>query len=99
MAGQDDDASPSPAPAQLLELSDERDQWEQLAAAMWRSGYAAGRASGHRQGYEQAVREWKITAAGLSLGGTPFEELDRRRYPPGGRLSWITRTGERDGAA
>ena len=55
--------------------------------------------SGYRTGYELAVREWKITAAGMThLGGPTYAELDRRRYPPGGRLSWIIpRPGEADG--
>ena len=86
-----DSNPPPPDPSRLLELSAERDQWQRLAQAMWRDGYTAGRADAYRQGYEQAVREWKITAAGLThLGGPPWEELDKRRYPPGGRQSWIT---------
>ena len=94
MAGTGNDAPPPhPDQARLLELSDERDQWERHAQQMWRDGYAAGRAAGHREGYEQAVREWKITAAGLTrLGGPRWEDLDKRRYPPGGRQSWITGT-------
>ena len=90
-------------PAELLDLSGERDQWERLALAWARSayrrGYEVGRAAGYRTGYELAVREWKITAAGMThLGGPTYAELDRRRYPPGGRLSWIIpRPGEADG--
>ena len=85
----------------LLALSDERDRWLRLALdwarSAYRSGYRAGHARGYRTGYELAVREWKITAAGMThLGGPTYAELDRRRYPPGGRLSWIIR---RDGAA
>jgi hypothetical protein len=80
--------------AGLLGLSDERDQWERLALAWvcsaYRSGYQDGHDAGYRTGYELAVREWKITAAGMThLGGPTYAELDRRRYPPGGRLSWI----------
>ncbi len=87
--------------ALLLALSDERDQWERLALdwarLAYRRGYADGHRSGYRTGYELAVREWKITAAGMTdLGGPTFAELDRRRYPPGGRLTWII---PRDGAA
>lgn len=83
----------------LLALSGERDAWERLALdwarSAWRNGYQAG----HHAGYELAVREWKITAAGMThLGGPSYAELDRRRYPPGGRLSWIIpRPGEADG--
>lgn len=99
MAGTDDDATLPPGHDQLLALSDERDQWERHGAAMWHTGYQAGHADGHREGYEQAVREWKVTAAGLGLKGTPFEEIDKLRYPPGGRLSWITRASNDDGTA
>jgi hypothetical protein len=95
-----DDATPPPDAARLLALSDERDQWERLAREMWLDGYAAGHAGGHREGYEQAVREWKVTAAGLGrLLGPQWEELDRLRYPPGGRQSWITRASSQEGAA
>ena len=87
--------------AVLLALSDERDRWERLALAWarsaYRSGYADGYGTGYRTGYERAVVEWKITAAGMThLGGRTYAEQDRRRYPPGGRLSWII---PRDGAA
>jgi hypothetical protein len=83
----------------LIALSDERDRWERLALdwarSAYRSGYRAGYESGYRAGYELAVTEWKITAAGMThLGGPTFAELDRRRYPPGGRKSWINRSGE-----
>ena len=78
----------------VFDLSDERDRWLRLALdwarSAYRSGYRVGHARGYRTGYELAVTEWKITAAGMThLGGLPFAELDRRRYPPDGRLSWI----------
>ena len=78
----------------LFDLSDERDQWERLALdwarSAYRSGYQDGHDIGYRTGYERAVTQWKITAAGMThLGGPTFAEQDRRRYPPGGRLSWI----------
>ncbi len=87
--------------ARVVALSDERDTWLRLALAWarsaYRSGYQDGHDTGYRIGYELAVREWKITAAGMTdLGGPTFAELDRRRYPPGGRLTWII---PRDGAA
>ena len=87
----------------LLDLSDERDLWVRLASDFARSaylrGYQAGGAAGYRAGYERAVTQWKITAAGMThLGGPTFAEQDRRRYPPGGRESWIIpRPGEADG--
>jgi hypothetical protein len=87
-------------PGQLLALSDERDQWVRLALAWarsaYRSGYHAGHRNGYRTGYELAVRQWKITAAGMThLGGPTFAEMDRKRYPPGGRLSWLIIRGRR----
>ena len=89
--------------AGVLALSDERDRWERLALdwarSAYLSGYHDGHSSGYRVGFEVAVREWKITAAGMTdLGGLAYAEQDRRRYPPGGRLSWIAaRPGEADG--
>jgi hypothetical protein len=78
--------------AGLLALSDERDQWVRLALAWarsaYRSGYQCGHDAGYRTGYELAVREWKVVA-GVASGGRPFAELDRLRYPPGGRMGWI----------
>ena len=84
----------------LIALSDERDRWVRLALdwarSAYRTGYADGHARGYRTGYELAVREWKITAAGMTdLGGRTFAELDRRRYPPGGRASWLIIRGRR----
>jgi hypothetical protein len=87
----------------LLDLSDERDLLLRLgldwARSAYRRGYQVGHDTGYRTGYELAVREWKITAGGMThLGGPTYAELDRRRYPPGGRLSWIIpRPCEADG--
>ena len=84
-------------PAALIALSDERDLQLRLRLAAWRAGYQAGSAAGYQRGYAQAVRDWKVTA-GLLPGGPTFAELDRRRYPPDGRRSWILpRPGEADG--
>jgi hypothetical protein len=84
---------------ELLALSGERDRWHDLALSHFADGYRAGFEAGHDTGYVQAVTEWRITAAGMThLGGASYAELDRRRYPPGGRLSWIIpRPGEADG--
>jgi hypothetical protein len=82
---------------ELLALSGERDRWHALALSYFAAGYRAGFEAGHDAGYSQAVTEWKITALGMThLGGPSFAVLDRRRYPPGGRLTWII---PRDGAA
>ena len=85
----------------LFDLSDERDLHLALRLAAWRDGYRvghrAGYESGYRTGYEVAVVDWKVVA-GVQSGGRPFAEMDRRRYPPDGRLSWIIpRPGEADG--
>lgn len=84
----------------VLDLSGERDLHLALRLAAWRDGYRIGYQDGHargyRTGYETAVMEWKIVGGGMThLGGPTYAELDRRRYPPGGRLSWlIPRPGE-----
>ena len=80
-----------------LLLSGERDRWHALALSYFADGYRAGFEAGRDAGDVQAVREWKITAGGMThLGGPSYAEQDRRRYPPDGRLSWII---PRDGAA
>ena len=75
----------------LIALSDERDRWVRLALdwarSAYRSGYQAGHDAGYRTGYSTAVDDWKVVAE-VTVGRT-FAELDRRRYPPGGRQSWI----------
>ena len=87
----------------LFDLSDERDRWLRLALdwarSAYRRGYQVGHDTGYRTGYERAVTQWKITARGMThLGGPTYAEQDRRRYPPGGRLSWIIpRPGEAEG--
>lgn len=78
--------------ALLLDLTGNSDEI-QLRRQLCAEAHERGRAEGWRAGYEQAVIEWKITAAGLVLDGTPFAQLDRRRYPPDGRLSWIIPRG------
>ena len=86
----------------VLDLSDERDRWERLALdwarSAYRNGYRAGHHAGYRTGFEAAVLQWKVTAGMTHLGGRPFAELDRLRYPPHGRRSWIIpRPGDADG--
>jgi hypothetical protein len=76
------------AVAELLDRSDERDRFLDRILQAWREGYLRGHQAGYEAGYAQAVTDWKVTA-GLLSGGPSFAELDRRRYPPGGRLSWI----------
>lgn len=92
MARTDDDASPLAEDAvRLFELSDERDQWHCWALSMWGEGWQAGHDAGWREGYRQAAADWKVTVSNTGWHGPSpaHAELDRRRYPPAGRLSWL----------
>jgi hypothetical protein len=73
---------------EFLALSDERDMWMRWVGQAWRDGHLAGREDGYRDGYAQAVTDWKVTM-GVVGGGPSYAELDRHRHPPGGRVSWI----------
>lgn len=55
----------------------------EAARGDWRAGYQAG--------YLQAVTDWKVTArdTGWTSAHESYAELDRKRYPPGGRISWL----------
>ena len=89
--------------AEWISLSDERDRWERFAVAWARSAYRdgyrdglrAGRVDGYRLGYAAASADWWLAAGPAPRTGSHAAELDRLRYPPGGRQSWIaTRPGE-----
>jgi hypothetical protein len=64
-----------------------------LRLGAWREGYAAGYDRGAADGRAQAEAcdeaWWRDLAARVARAGRPYSEMDRRRYPPGGRLSWI----------
>ena len=80
--------------AALRDRSDERDQQLRLRLAWWAEGYGRGFEAGAEVGAGQAIRAWKITAADtgwsdVAKHGQTYAEMDRRRYPPNGRLSWI----------
>lgn len=80
--------------AALLDASVAADRASAARLGYWTDGYRAGFEAGRQVGYGQAVHEWKITARNVgwydvSQHGPAWAELDRRRYPPGGRLSWI----------
>ena len=65
------------------------EHWLRICREMTAHAARAGHGVGYRTGYERAVTQWKITAAGMTdLGGPTYAEQDRRRYPPGGRESW-----------
>ena len=96
MAGVEHDALVVQLRAAFLERSDERDQWLRRTLSGWADGYRAGFESGRTVGYGQAVTDWKVTVGTLVLDGPAYAEMDRRRYPPDGRLSWIIlRPGDR----
>ena len=77
----------------LLAHSDLMDASLRLRLAAWREGYAAGYDRGAADGRAQAEAAdeawWRDLAPRVAHGGPKHAELDRRRYPPDGRLSWI----------
>jgi hypothetical protein len=83
----------SAAIAGLIALSDERDMWLVRLGAEFRLGWRLGREAGLAEGRAQAEAAdeawWRDLAARVAHGEPPYSEMDRRRYPPGGRLSWI----------
>src|SRR5215472_9287266 len=74
-------------PAELLDLSGERDVWLRRVYAAWRAGYRAGFGAGDAAGSRRTARAWHATAIGLPLSvlGPTWAELERRRWGPGGR--------------
>ena len=73
--------------ARVIALSDERDLWLRRVLDAWREGY-------------QAALDDAVVASLLRIWPAPghVPEIDKRRYPPGGRQSWIIpRPGEADG--
>ncbi len=95
------------AAAGLLALSDERDQYMTRIRQAWSEGWLAGHEIGYDAGRRDALAEeaaQRREAAGLVHGARPgsryepYSELDRKRYPPGGRKSWIQPRPEDGGA-
>lgn len=84
--------------AAFLPRSDERDRWSALALARFGEGYRAGFDAGLEVGYGQARTDsadtdhncspWP-TAEWSAQRSEAARQLDRRRYPPDGRLSWL----------
>ena len=76
-----------PGAVRLLALSDERDAWLRRVLAAWREGY-------------QAALGDAVVASLLRIWPEPghVPEIEKRRYPPDGRESWIIPgPGEADG--
>ncbi len=82
-------ASLAAALAELLELSDERDQWQQRLGVEYRLGYAIGHALGVDEGRRLEADErdeaWNRAAQDIARGGVTHSELELRRWGPGGR--------------
>jgi hypothetical protein len=81
---------PDPAEVtRLLALSDERDLHQRRRLAAWLDGYRLGRAHGRAEGRAEAEAEmtasWYEVAHPIARGGPPRDELERRRWGPGGR--------------
>lgn len=80
--------------AELIGTQHERDHAAERRG--FNRGYDLGRRDGWRAGYAKARQEeddaWAAAARRVTHGPS-YDEMDRRRYPPGGRLSWIQGEG------
>jgi hypothetical protein len=60
-----------------------------LRRQLAREAYERGRADGWRQGYARAeadmARRWQEIAGPIARGGITYQELEARRWGPGGR--------------
>lgn len=87
-----------PIQALVIQLSDVIDaalaQGRRDAEEAYGRGYRAALETGYRRGREHEAEDWLWVidpareAARRASRGPTFRELDRRRYPPDGRLSW-----------
>jgi hypothetical protein len=93
--------------AELLELSDERDQWMRRLGAEYRLGYAIGHALGVDEGRRleaaEMAKAWNRIARTVT-GGVTHAELEARRWGPVGRAHFGDpqpgdRFGQQEGAA
>ncbi len=77
------------AVAELVEQSDLLDQSLKLRLHDWREGYRLGYErgvdDGRRQSEAEAERAWYAATHPIAIGGIPHDELERRRWGPGGR--------------
>jgi hypothetical protein len=97
----------SSAVAGLLARSDLIDKTLRLRLAAYREGYQAGHERGYQSGYaacdSELRRSWYAATHPIAVSGVPHEELERRRWGPGGRAgAGDPRPGDypgRDGAA
>jgi hypothetical protein len=85
--------------AEFVALSAEREKWLlRVAESEWRAGYELGVEVGRRQvlAEEAAARRGMAARVAGARPGSRYmsaAELDRRRYPPDGRASWLLPAG------
>lgn len=70
---------------EILELSDERAQWEAYALSVARRMYEAGYAAGRADEARDADRLWAAARPRPFPVGPSIAELELRRWGPGGR--------------
>lgn len=73
----------------LLALSDERDRWMTRLLDEWRAGYRCGHADATADAERRESDAWASRSPLRGAVGPSHAEMDKRRYPPDGRLSWL----------
>lgn len=66
--------------AELVEVSDGRDQWEQRLLAACRAAYLAGHADGRAAERLEADQAWAARPARIARDGLALEDLERHRW-------------------
>lgn len=72
------------ADGRIAEIELRRQLCLEAARGGWRAGYRAG----YAQSEQDMERHWQEIVKPI-LCGVTHAELNRRRYPPDGRLSWL----------
>ena len=75
--------------AALLDASGAADAALRQRAAWFTDGYVTGFESGRQVGYGEAVTDERVTLSDRGWNRPAYADLDRLRYPPDGRLSWL----------
>jgi hypothetical protein len=71
---------------QVIALSDERDAWQRVALARERAAYQSG--------WDDCLDHLADLIGGRVVPAHP-SEIEKLRYPPGGRASWLLPDGRR----
>ena len=88
-----------PGRAPLLELSDERDQWERLCATAYRDGYQAAETA-HQDDYERGLVAGALARKRAQHDLVEMARLDVARWGPAGREHFADpRAGDFTGGA